>query len=97
MEIEILDKWESACHKLATVFLTALYGAEKPEWFWVGDEVGGVLTWGDWFVSMDNMADYFRYRMTPDEFFAWYDQWIYQDDEKKQLNIRHFMMPGVKR
>lgn len=88
--METLLKYENACNELARTFLEALY-PDEPEyyddWYWIADEIGGCVSWDDWFVNPNSMADYFRYKYTPDEFFKWYDKWV---ENEGALNMKNF-------
>ncbi len=86
-----LKQYEKACEALKDKFLADLYKDEDympDDAYWIGDEVGGVLFWGDWFVDMDNMANYYRYSYTPDEFFDWHDQLC--EDKKGRRSMRYY-------
>ena len=86
--MKILKQYELACEKLKDAFLNSLYEDEIPDdSYWVAEEIGGVLSWGDWYVGMDIMADYFRYNYTPTQFFDWYDQ-IHEDNK---MNMRSWI------
>ena len=86
-----LDNYEKAANELARDFLKKLYPDDPDnycDWYWVGRTVGGVMSWGDWFVDTTVMANFFRCGLTSDEFFDWYDQWV--EDKKGKLNIMNF-------
>ena len=79
-----LKQYEKACEKLANKFLSELYDGETINgYYWVDDKIGGILAWGDWFVNMNIIADYFRYNMKPEEFFEWYE-------EQQDINIKNW-------
>ncbi|MBU1449065.1 hypothetical protein KKF45_04465 [Patescibacteria group bacterium] len=79
-----LLKYEKACNDLKDAFLKSIefFGDE----YWIGDTVGEVLCFGDYFMNMNHMADYFRYDYTPEEFWDWYDQYI----DEKGINMKSF-------
>ena len=86
---KVLTNYEKAADGLAVAFLKELYPDENPrEWYWVGAKIGERKNWGDWFVDTTIMADFFRYKLTSDEFFEWYDQRI----DGENLNIMHFKL-----
>ena len=95
---EGLLKWEEACEELAYDFLEELYShyvdgeQYHDDSFWVGEEIGGVLSWGDYFVDMGNIVDYFRYNYTPDKFFEWYDYALdCHEKEGSPINMRNYL------
>lgn len=83
-----LDQYEKACEKLKDAFMKSLYPVRKRDFddaYWIADEIGGCYSWGEWYVSIGTMADYFRYELNPEQFFSWYDDYL---DENKRLNMK---------
>ena len=95
-----LDNYYKACNKLVEKFLKDLY-EDDPEcdywndYWWIGDSTGGIFTWGDWFVAMENITDYYEYSYTPDEFFSWWDEYLEKDEK---LTMKHYkLLKGFKK
>ena len=95
---EALLKWEEACNELANAFLIDLYKSEVDgeDYYddrgWVGEEIGEVLMWGDYYVDMGNIADYFRYNYTPNKFFEWYDYALEEHQNgKSPVNMKNYL------
>lgn len=90
--VDHLKNYEKACEKLAEAFLSELYPEDFPDdAYWVGGEIGDVLMWGDWFVTMGNISDYFRHGYKPDDFFNWYDDCIGSGDENLKVNMKNYL------
>lgn len=93
-----LQDCEKACNRLKNAFIKSLYPDKEDrdrvldEGYWIGDCVGGVFAWWGWYVDTNNMADYFRYEFTPDEFFDWYDQW----KKGAGINMNYYKMRKLK-
>lgn len=76
-----LQDYEKSCNRIKSSFIRSLYPDKEDqrrilaheEGYWVGDEVGRVFCWWDWFVDMEMMIGYFRYGYTPEQFFEYYD------------------------
>jgi len=71
-----ITAYNSACNSLKNKFLKSLDCKKRGHYdysYWVGGEIGGVLSFGDCYVSMNDIVNYFKYKLTPDEFFEWYD------------------------
>ena len=98
MEDTPLQKYEWACTELLIAFIESLYPDQddrdrilkEPEGYWVGGVVGEVFAWWGCFVYSDSMADYFRYELTPYEFFKWYDQYI--NEKGGGVNMKAFKL-----
>lgn len=92
MAITPLQDYEKSCERLRFAFIRSLYSDQNDrarinaEGHWIGDSIGEVYCWWDWFVDAKNMADYFRYEFTPDEFFDWYDQWTENSSTTNRKN-----------
>ena len=87
----LLQNYKKACEELAQAFLKELYPNEPQYYediYWIGKAVGEVLSWGDWYVDMHNIANYFKYNFTPDEFFDWYNQYVEDDG----VNMKSFKL-----
>jgi len=90
-----LKNYKKVCNQLKDEFLKNLY-PKNPEHYddgyWIARDIGGVFSWGDWFVSPKDMADFFEYELTSDEFFDWYDQSLGEGLGKKDVryNMKNF-------
>jgi len=87
-----LENYYKACEDLKKEFLKNLYPDADLDYagntYWIGDEIGGVLSFNDCFVHMEHIADYFQYKLTPDDFFVWWDDYI--DERTPNLNMKTF-------
>ena len=86
-----VKNYHKVCEELKDAFLNALYPEDKypcRDAYWIGDDVGNLLSWGDWSVTMNDMADYFLYNYTPDEFLDWYDR----KNTKGEMTMKMFKM-----
>ena len=93
IEEKELKNYEKACESLKDAFIKSLYseGAEEilsDDGFWIGGKIGDVFSWFDYFISVGDMANYFKYECTPDQFFDWYDQWL---EEEGGINMKHYL------
>ncbi len=57
--------------------------------YWIGGAVGEVYAWGDYFLSPEQMVNYYEEKLTPDDFYDWYWQWI-EPEGKKMSTWKHF-------
>lgn len=93
-----LKQYEEACNDLAEAFMFDFLedGDELKEgysYWWIGDEIGGVLFFQDMHLSIEHMTDYFRAGCTPEQFINWY--WYeleqYQKGENR-LTLRNYII-----
>lgn len=89
--MKLLKNYYYECALLADYFLMDLYPKDRTLYedaYWIADNIGEILSWGDWCVDMNEIVDYFRYKMTPDEFFDWYDE----KQEEPHVNIKNYKL-----
>ena len=92
-----LKLYEQACNDLSDKFLKELYPKDftlYDDAYWIGDKIGDVLAFSDMFVDMNQMADYFKYDYTPEQFMNWY--WDYIDEERENLNMKNYKLRNSK-
>lgn len=74
--MENIKKYFTTCEELREDFFLAYMGeylpADERGDYWVGDDIGCILTWDDYFISMSNLVDYFVLDYTPEMFDSWY-------------------------
>jgi len=100
MAITPLQDYEKACNRLKDAFITSLYPDVndkerilEEDGYWVGEAIGEIYNWWDWYINANQMADYFKYGFTPEQFFNWYDQWVEKESKKEgtSVNMRNFL------
>lgn len=67
-----IEDYEKSCDELAKEFVRKYFGKDT-EYYWIGDEVGGVLSVADYFFNMSHMVDFIRYKYTKNMMFEYYD------------------------
>jgi hypothetical protein len=57
------------------------------DYYWIGENVGEILSIGDFFFNLDNMIDAVNHDINIDDLIDWYWQWI---DTKKtgKINLK---------
>lgn len=79
-EIEkALKSYQEECQNMADTFIEWYYCDDdieygNIEWFWVADQVGGVLCINDHFWGMDDLLEIFTLRPSVDDLFKWKSQ-----------------------
>ena len=85
-----LNTYYKACNDLLTAFLKKYY--EEPEYFWVGDNIGGVACINDDFLNMYDIAEVMELNPEPDKFFEWME---YRNEKhmegKDPINFRTYL------
>lgn len=89
--------WEKWTSRVTTVFIEKYFDGEA-DYFWIGDDVGGVLSVNDYFFGLDRIIEALRYKASKKDFFAYYDIELdaTMKGEKVGINFRNFLRGGKK-
>ena len=79
---EILE-WENLTNKLTSRFLYDYFDDVDPDYWWVSNDVGGVLNYGDYFINFDTILTCYKLEITFEQFISWYDFCL----ENQSVNI----------
>lgn len=93
-----LQKYEYACNQLATAFLGKYYCDKDTtladfDYYWIGDQVAGVLSIGDEFWSMNDIVDAARYKPSREKLFEYYYYRLdlYEKDQHEGYNMESYL------
>lgn len=85
--------WEAETDKLAQLFVKKYFG--EADYYWIGNEIGGVIEVADYFFSLDRMVEALRYRASAKKLFAYYDlenEKMFEIPESKpDVNFRTYL------
>ena len=92
---EIIE-YEKIVQKIAKKFVKKYFSEEEEYWdyecFWIGDEIGGVLTVSDYYFNFDNILDYLKNNYTVEELFDYYDYYLDEAIKNKTpINIKNWL------
>ncbi len=98
---EILE-WENLTNKLTSRFLYDYFDDLDPDYWWVANDVGGVLNYGDYFFSFDTILTCYKLDITFEQLINWYDfslsnqsvnislaKYILSPKERKEAEEKH--------
>lgn len=68
----LLNNWEKATQELVKYFCQKHFG-KTADWYFIGDEVGGVVSVADYFFGLDSIILCTRYKYTSQEVFDYSD------------------------
>ena len=69
---EILE-WENLTNKLTSRFLYDYFDDVNPDYWWVSNDVGGILNYGDYFFSFDTILTCYKLDISFEQLINWYD------------------------
>ena len=91
-QLKELDNYYKACNQLVESFLRDLFADDEEyevDYDWIGGACGEVFAFSDYFLNMDQVADYYEYGYDPDLFWSWYDDYIEKEDNINMKNYRY--------
>jgi len=68
---QFLKSWEYATERMANHFMSKYF--KDPDYYWIGDKIGEVLSVNDYFFDLNDIADFLRYNYSIDQMFAYED------------------------
>ena len=66
-------EWKKLSNRIVEQFLYHYFDDLYPYYWWVGDEEGGILCYGDYFISFDTILTCFKLDISFEQFISWYD------------------------
>jgi hypothetical protein len=91
LEISTLKSWEKITQELTDLFIKKYFGKDA-EWYWVADEIGGVLYVNDRFFNLSDIVDFLKCGYTPKQMFRYYDYRLEnQEKGKPVINIKNYL------
>jgi len=76
MEIDTRDnilKWEQKTTEITETFLYDYFDDVNPSYFWVCEEVGGILNYGDYWFNFSDILTCYKLSITEEQLINWYD------------------------
>ena len=76
MDIDTRDnilKWEQKTTEITETFLYDYFDDVNPSYFWVGEEVGGILNYGDYWFNFSDILTCYKLSITEEQLINWYD------------------------
>ena len=105
MKSKVLDnivEWKKLSNKIAEQFLYHYFDDLDPDYWWVSNDVGGILNYGDYFFSFDTILTCYKLEITFEQFISWYDfclsnqavnislaKYILSPKERKETEEKH--------
>lgn len=86
---DAIKKYKDACNLLASIVNDQLFDGLR-EWYWVGNEVGGICDFEDTdFLSPEDMVRIIENGLTYDEYAKWREANI---DNDRYINLKSWLM-----
>lgn len=86
MKNKQLENWEKATQELTSLFLKK-YFDNPTDYYFVADDIGGVLYVNDYFFNLDRIVEAIKYKATEKQLFDFYDLEIETLTKGKEMDI----------
>ena len=93
--IEDITSWEILTNSLVEKFLYDYFDDVNPDYWWVANDVGGVLNYGDYFFSFDTILTCYKLEITFEQFISWYDFCI--ENQSVNISLAKFILSPKER
>ena len=91
---EILE-WENLTNKLTSRFLYDYFDDEDPDYWWVSNDVGGLLNYGDYFFSFDTILTCYKLDISFEQLINWYDFCL--DNQSVNISLAKYILSPQER
>jgi len=93
---KIIKDWEIATNALAEEFVKKYWGEECIiDMYWIGDEIGGVLSIGDYYFNVDRMKEALELNATWKQLNDYY--WLeVETDKKSDVSFKNYVKYELK-
>ena len=71
--LDNIVEWKKLSNRIAEQFLYHYFDDLDPYYWWVSDDVGGILCYGDYFISFDTILTCYKLDITFEQLINWYD------------------------
>ena len=91
---EILE-WENLTNKLTSRFLYDYFDDVDPDYWWVSNDVGGILNYGDYFINFDTILTCYKLEITFEQLINWYDFCL--ENQSVNISLAKFILSPKER
>ena len=71
--LENIVEWKKLSNKITEQFLYDYFDDLDPDYWWVSNDVGGILNYGDYFFSFDTILTCYKLDISFEQLINWYD------------------------
>ena len=93
--IEDITSWEILTNSLVEKFLYDYFDDVDPDYWWVSNDVGGILNYGDYFINFDTILTCYKLDITFEQFINWYDFCL--DNQSVNISLAKYLLSPKER
>ena len=93
--LDNIVEWKKLSNRIAEQFLYHYFDDLDPYYWWVCDEEGGILCYGDYFISFDTILTCYKLGITFEQFISWYDFCL--DNQSVNISLAKYILSPKER
>ena len=93
--LENIVEWKKLSNKITEQFFYHYFDDLDPYYLWVSDEEGGILCYGDYFISFDTILTCFKLDISFEQFISWYDFCL--DNQSVNISLAKYILSPQER
>jgi len=89
----MIEDWNKLTDKITQEWIRKYFDileGEDLDYYWVSGDIGTVFEFADYFFDFQNVLDCFRYNISKDNLFNWYEACL--SDSSFQLSLANFIL-----
>ena len=87
---KLILNYENSVNKLTTLFANRYF--EDADFYWIGDEIGGVISINDCFFNFTDILDYIKNNYSKEQVFKYYDYALDEaTEDRTPINIKNYL------
>ena len=93
-----INQWNILTNDITEDWIRDVFEIDKEEeiyFDWVSDSPGSVFNFADYWVSFDQVLDYYKHNITKEQFFEWYS--FCMDNQKVNISLAKFILSPKER
>lgn len=88
--------WEKSTIEITETFLYDYFDDVNPYYFWVSEEIGGILNYGDYWFNFSDILTCYKLSITEEQLINWYNFCLEYPPVKISL-ARYILSPQERR
>ena len=90
-----IKNWELITGKIVNTFFRDYFDDNNPEYFWVSDDIGSILNYGDYWFSFSDILTCYKLNITEEQLINWYDFCL--SNQKVNISLAKFILSPQER
>ena len=88
-------KWSTLTDEIACRFLYDYFDDNSPEYFWVNEEFGTILNYGEFYFNFSDILTCYKLYITDEQLFNWY--YFCLESESANISLAKFILSPKER